>query len=90
MATPRKTGIGVDGDTVDLLAKLEKATGVSRREHLRRAVQRYFDQAAEHLTEAAANELLRMPATEKEIRRASAGRVVASNIGPVLKKKLTH
>ena len=87
MASTSRAGIGLDEETVQRLAKLQKVTGVSRREHVRRAVERYFDQAADHLTEAAVAELQRIPATAKELERANEGRIIASNRKPVLRKR---
>ena len=86
MASTRAAGIGIDDDTYQLLVKLEKVTGVPRREHLRRAVQRYFDQAPDHLTEVAVAELAKMPATARELKRAEGVRGVGSQAGPVLRK----
>jgi hypothetical protein len=87
MAPTSRAGIGFDEETVQLLTKLQQVTGVSRREHLRRAVKRYYDQAADHLTEAALAELNQMPASVKELARANEGRVIARDRGPILRKK---
>lgn len=87
MAPTSRAGIGFDEETVQLLTKLHKVTGVSRREHLRRAVRRYVDQAADHLTEAAVAELNRIPASVKELERANEGRIIASNRKPMLRKR---
>ena len=86
MAPTSKVGIGLDDETVELLTKLQQVTGVSRREHLRRAVERYFNQADAHLTEAAQDELARIPASTKALGRADRARVLGRGQAPVLKK----
>lgn len=86
MPSTKRVSIGVDVDTLERLVKLEKVTGVSRREHLRRAVAHYFDHATDHLTEAAARELEAQPTSARERERLDRSQSVSAGRAPVLRK----
>ena len=87
MSSPTRIGLNADDETLHVLIKLERVTGIPRREHLRRAVARYVDQAADHLTEAAWTEFTQMPPTAKELKRASALPAPAEAGPPILRKR---
>jgi hypothetical protein len=84
--TEKRISIGVDEVTNERLAKLEKITGIGKREHLRRAVQRYFDAAPELFTAPVVEALAQLPTDPKERARLGAP-PAAPDSSPRLRRK---
>lgn len=89
MSSDKRVSIGVDEATNERLSKLEKVTGIAKREHLRRAVERYFNDAPALLTAAAAEALAQLPTSLKERARLENVRPVAPGTKTTLRRKAT-
>jgi predicted DNA-binding protein len=87
MSPEKRVSIGVDEATHERLSKLEQVTGIPKREHLRRAVERYFNDAPDVLTTAASDALAKLPTSLKERARLENVRPVAPGSTTTLRKR---
>jgi signal transduction histidine kinase len=87
MSPEKRVSIGVDEATHERLSKLEQVTGIPKREHLRRAVERYFNDAPEVLTTVASDALAKLPTSLKERTRLENVRPVAPGSTTTLRKR---
>ena len=87
MSSPKRVSIGVDEVTIERLAKLEKVTGIAKREHLRRAVERYFHEADQLFTAPVVDALAQLPTSTKERGRLDASRAVGPGRTTTLRKR---
>lgn len=89
MSSEKRVSIGVDELTYERLVNLEKVTGIAKREHIRRAVDRYFNDAPSLFTAPVVEALAQMPTSLKERRKLDAINAVARGARTTLRRKTT-